>query len=754
MIRKKFSVEGMTCASCSAHVEHDVASVKGVNHVEVSLMTNSMIVEYDETIINEDMIMKAVADGGYLAKPYIKNRQLNSDNQRVEKRKLKNLISSIVLMVILMYFSMGSMLHLPLPKIFENYQYAYLNGLIQLALLIPIIILNKHYFTSGFKRLFKLSPNMDSLIALGSGASLVYGLFALVMIVIGIKKYDIDLIQRYHMELYFESAGMILTLVSLGKYFENRSKRKTTQAISKLLDLTPKTAVLLQDNQEVQINVDDIKINDVLLVRPGSVIPIDGKVIDGISSVDESTLTGESMPVLKEKTSLVKSGTTNINGILKIMATCESNDTTLQKIIDLVDAASNSKAPIARLADKISLYFVPFVIGISILTFIIWMIIKKDFEFSLARSISVLVISCPCALGLATPVAIMVGTYKAVNYGILIKSGESLETLHKVDTIILDKTGTITYGKPQVTDMIAYDISEDELLKIAYSLEKNSEHPLSYSINQLAISKKIDSYEVINFESMLGKGIKGTIHNQEYFIGNNNFMNQAYDQKTYQELVNKGKIVIFVFTKNQVLGMIALKDEVKPTTMEAISQFKTLQIKPIMLTGDGEATASVIAKECGIDKVIARVLPDEKAKVVEKVKAQNKVVAMVGDGINDSVALTLADVGIAMGGGTDIAIESAEVVLMKNDLSEVATAIYLSKKVISNIKMNLFWAFFYNILFIPIAAGVLYAPFKLTLSPMICALAMSLSSICVVLNALRINNFKKEKIKNEKSYTN
>lgn len=376
-----------------------------------------------------------------------------------------------------MYFSMGPMIGLPLPLIFENHQYAYLNGLIQFIFLIPIIILNKHYFINGLKRLFKFSPNMDSLIALGSGASLVYGIFALIMIIIGIQTQNMALIERYHMELYFESAGMILTLVSLGKYFENRSKRKTTQAITKLLDLTPKMALLLKDNIEVEINVDDIKVGDVLIVKPGTSIPIDGKVIDGMSSVDESTLTGESMPVLKKIGSLVKSGTTNINGILKIEATCESNDTTLQKIIDLVDVASNSKAPIARLADKISLYFVPAVIGIAIVTFIVWILISHDFEFSLARAISILVISCPCALGLATPVAIMVGTYKAVNYGILIKSGESLETLHKVNTIILDKTGTITYGKPHVTDIITYHIDEEELLKIAYSLEKNSEHP-------------------------------------------------------------------------------------------------------------------------------------------------------------------------------------------------------------------------------------------------------------------------------------
>lgn len=744
MIRKKFSVEGMTCSSCSAHVEHDVKSLDGIFKVEVSLMTNSMIVEYDENITSDEDIIKAVNDGGYKASIYVRNRKLNEDNQKKEKTKLKKLIASIVLMVVLMYFSMGEMLKLPLPKILENHTYAYLNALIQLTILIPIIILNFHYFVNGFKRLFKLSPNMDSLVALGSFASLIYGIFSLVMLIIGAVNNDHDLIMKYHMELYFESAGMILTLVSLGKYFENRSKRKTTEAISKLLDLTPKTALLLKDQEEIEISVDEIKIKDIIIVKPGTNIPIDGYVIEGMSSVDEASLTGEAIPVLKEVGSMVKSGTVNLNGVIKIEASCESNDTTLQKIIDLVEVASNSKAPIARLADKISLYFVPIVIVIALLTFTIWMIVEKNFEFSLSRGISVLVISCPCALGLATPVAIMVGTYKAVNFGILIKSSESLETLHKVDTVILDKTGTITYGKPHVTDIITYDINEDELLKIAYSLEKNSEHPLSYSINNLAKEKGIIPYDVDSFENILGKGIKGLIGNKEYFCGNTALLNLDYDKATYQRLSENGKTVIFVFTKDKILGLIGLKDEVKESSIKAINKLLNMQIEPIMLTGDNISTASVIAKECNIERVIAGVLPEQKAEVIKRVKDDGKVVAMIGDGINDSVALTMADVGIAMGGGTDIAIESAEVVLMKDDLTEVATSISLSKKVIRNIKMNLFWAFFYNILFIPIAAGVLYKPFGLTLNPMICALAMSLSSICVVLNALRINTFKKE----------
>ncbi len=744
MIRKKFTVKGMTCSSCSAHVEHDVAQVQGVIKVEVSLMTNSMIVEYDENLTNENQIIEAVVKGGYLAEIYVRNRQINQKNQKEEKQKLRKLIASIILMVILMYLSMGSMLHLPLPKILYNHdEYAYLNGVLQLLILVPIIILNFHYFKNGYKRLFKLSPNMDSLIALGSTASLFYGLFALVMVVIGVIKHNHALIDEYHMKLYFESAGMILTLVSLGKFIENRSKRKTTEAITKLLNLAPQKALLLKGSEEVEIDVDDIRIDDIILVKPGTSIPIDGVVIDGTSSVDEASLTGEAIPVLKEKDSIVKTGTVNLNGTIKIKATCESNDTTLQQIIDLVEVASNSKAPMARLADKISLYFVPIVIAISLISFTIWMIITHNFELSLSFAISVLVISCPCALGLATPVAIMVGTYKAVSYGILIKSSESLETLYKVNTIILDKTGTITFGKPHVTDLIAYHISDEELLKIAYSLEKKSEHPLSYSIVNLAEEQKLKPYEVSEFENILGQGIKGKVNGQMIYCGNMHLLKHSYDQEKYQALTKEGKTVIFVFTENEVLGMIALKDEVKPSSIEAIKSFKKLQIEPVMLTGDNQEAALKIAKECQIDKVIAGVMPDQKANTIKELKNKKQVVAMVGDGINDSVALTLADVGIAMGGGTDIAIESAEVVLMNDDLTSVATAISLSKKVINNIKMNLFWAFFYNILFIPIAAGVLY-PLGISLSPMLCALAMSLSSVCVVLNALRINTFKKK----------
>ena len=743
MVRKKFTVRGMTCSSCSAHVEHSVSKLDGVASVQVNLMGATMHVEYDDTILSENDIINTVNSGGFVASIYEKNRAFNVENEKQEKKKFKKLVASIVLMIVLMYFSMGEMLNLPLPKIFENHKYIYINGLIQLVLVIPIIILNSHYYTNGFKRLIKLSPNMDSLVALGSVASLIYGLFSLIMLMIGSFTNNHTLIEEYHMQLYFESAGMILALVSLGKYIENKSKGKTTKAISKLLDLTPKTAILLKDNEEIEINVDDIKIDDIIIIKPGTNIPIDGIVINGTSSVNESSLTGESIPVLKEKDCLVKSGTINLNGVLYIKATCESSDTTLQKIIDLVEVASNSKAPIARLADKVSLYFVPIVILISIISFIIWMIVGKPVEFSLARAISVLVISCPCALGLATPIAIMLGTYKAVDFGILFKSGVALETLHKVDTIVFDKTGTLTYGMPKITDIYPYNITEEELVKVAYSVEKNSEHPVAFSINTYAEENNIEPYETTNFENIIGYGVKATINNDIIQCVKKEMVNIEYDNNIYTKFTNEGKSVIFVIKNNELLGMIALKDVVKPTSINAIKNLKQMKKTPIMLTGDNELLASIVAKECGIDIYISGVLPDQKANEIEKLKKEGKVVAMVGDGINDSVALTTSSVGIAIGSGTDVAIESAQAVLMNDDLNNIITMLKLSDKVINNIKMNLFWAFFYNILFIPIAAGALYPLFNIVLNPMICALSMSLSSICVVLNTLRITRFKK-----------
>lgn len=744
MIRKKFNVGGMTCSSCSAHVEHDVQKLEGIQQVDVSLMTGTMVVEFDEAITSNQQIIEAVQNGGYTASIYNRSKKLNETNDKEEKKKRNVLIASIILLIVLMYFSMGSMLGLPLPRIFHDY--AYLNGLIQLLLLIPILVMNRHYFINGTKRLFKMSPNMDSLIALGSIASLGYGLFAWIMVILGVIYQRHDWIENYHMELYFESSAMIVVFVSLGKFIEKKSKGRATKAIGELLDLTPKTATLIQGNTEVEIEVEDIQIGDIVLVKPGTLIPIDGKVVEGMSAVDESSLTGESVPVTKEIGSLVKSGTTNLNGVMKIEASCESFDTTLQKIIDLVDVASNSKASTARLADKVSLFFVPIVMAIALVTFVIWIIVKQDFEFSLARAISVLVISCPCALGLATPVAIMVGTYKAVRYGILIKSGESLENLCAVNTVVFDKTGTLTRGLPVVTDVIPVSASKQELMQIAATLEKNSEHPLSHSIVEYAKQEKVNLLEVVEFENCIGQGVKGKIEDIEYFCGQASFLNQPYQQEPYEALLSEGKTVVFVFSKEKILGMIALRDELKPTSVQTVEALKALHIDVVMLTGDQKKVADVIASDAHIDHVISQVMPEEKASVIETLHTEGKKIAMVGDGINDSVALMKADIGIAMGSGTDVAIDCAEVVLMKDDLTDIPTAIALSKKVIRTIKMNLFWAFFYNACFIPIAAGALYYVNGLVLSPMLCAIAMSLSSVCVVLNALRINMFRKESI--------
>lgn len=739
--KKKFSVEGMTCSACSSHVEKDVSKIDGVKKVEVSLMSNSMVVEYDHTMTNISEIIAAVNNGGYKGALYKRNRNID-ENNKIEVKKRKNkLIASIVLMIILMYFSMGKMLNLPVIEVLHQPNTSYLNAIIQIILVIPIMILNKHYFINGFKRLVKLSPNMDTLIAIGSSASFVYGIFATIMVIVGIINQDGEMINKYHMDLYFESCGMILTLVSLGKYLENKSKGKTTEAIGKLVNLAPSHAIKLNGEEEVVVDVDELVVGDVIIVKPGTNIPVDGVVISGVSNVDESTLTGEAIPVLKEKDGIVKSGTTNINGILKVKVICESSDSTLNKIIDLVEEASNSKAPIAQLADKVSLYFVPIVIGISIITFIVWMLIGKGFEFSLARAISVLVISCPCALGLATPVAVMVGTYKAVDYGMLIKSSEALETLYKVDTVVLDKTGTITYGRPVVTGVIAFNISKDELIKLAYSLEKNSEHPLSLSVVNYAKDNNYSYYPVDNFENVLGKGIVGVINDMKYFCGNNKLVKCDYDEKLYESLTNEGNTVIILSDEIKALGFITIKDQIKENSIEAVNLFNKLGISTYMLTGDNNNTAKKIANEVGIVNVISDVLPDKKGEVIEKLQTEGKIVAMVGDGINDSIALIKADVGLAIGSGTDIAIDAADVILMGESLENVAVAIRLSRTVINNIKLNLFWAFFYNSICIPIACGVL-VPIGFTLNPMLGALAMSLSSICVVLNALRIKRFK------------
>jgi len=708
MKKVKFDIQGMTCSSCSAHVEKSVNKLEGIKNVSVNLLSNSMVVEYDEEKANNDTIIKSVIDAGYGAS--LSNNEKvakKSKNNNEIKSMKKRLIISIICLIPLMYMSMGNMFFV-----------------LQILLLIPIIILNRNYFLVGFKRLFKRTPNMDSLIAIGSTAAILYG--------------------------FFESAGMILTLITLGKYLETKSKGKTSEAISKLINLAPKTATVIRENKEIEVNIDEIKKDEIILIKPGGSIPVDGIIIEGASYIDQSAITGESVPVEKQVGDTVISGTINKNGALKIKATKVGEDTTLSQIIKLVEEASNSKAPISRLADKVSGIFVPVVITIALLATIFWIINGQSFEFALSTGIAVLVISCPCALGLATPVAIMVGTGKGAQNGILIKSAESLELLHSVDTVVLDKTGTITEGKPKVTDIIG----QENLLQIAGSLEKNSEHPLAEAIIERVSKENIEIIDVKDFNSVTGKGVTGIIDGVRHYGGNkkllkeNNINVQKYIDKS-NELLKQGKTVLYFANNKEIIGIIAVADTIKDTSNQAIQELKKRNIEVAMITGDNKIVAEAIGKELGIEKVISEVLPQDKEKEVAKLQKEGRKVAFVGDGINDSPALVKSDVGLAIGSGTDIAIESADIILMKNSLLDVVTAIDLSKAVIRNIKMNLFWAFFYNSIGIPIAAGMLYNSLGIKLNPMIGAAAMSLSSVCVVTNALRLKKFKAKYNKEE-----
>ena len=760
MKEEKFDVIGMTCSSCSSHVEKAVKKLNGINEVNVNLLSNSMTVKYNEKTLNTNEIIQAVVDAGYNAnlKENIGKleKQAESDaNKKMEenlKSMKKRLIISILFLIPLMYIAMHHMLFewigLPIPNIvknmFDGSENAISFAFTQFLLLLPIVYVNRNYFIIGFKRLFRLSPNMDSLIAIGSTSAIVYGIYAIYMIGNGLGYNRLDLVHQYSMDIYFESAGTILTLITVGKYLETKSKNKTSNAISKLINLLPKTATVLRDNKEIEIPVEEIEKDEILLVKPGNTIAVDGKIIEGNSLVDQSSITGESMPVEKNIGDTVVSGTINKNGFLKVKANKVGEDTTLSQIIKLVEEASNSKAPISKLADKVSGVFVPIVILIAIVAVVIWLIVGKDVQFALSIGIAVLVISCPCALGLATPVAIMVGTGKGAELGILIKSAESLEVLHSIDTIVLDKTGTITEGKIKVTDIIAKD--EQKLLKIAASIEKKSEHLLAEAIVQKAKEENIELYEIKEFKAVSGRGIEAKIDNDMYYGGNIKFMQEegidTSNIKDDEKLLKQGKTVLY-FAKNQeIIGIIAVADVVKSDSKLAIEKLKKEKIEPIMLTGDNKLVAENIAKTIGISKVVADVLPQDKEKVISDLQKQGKKVAFVGDGINDSPALAKSNVGLAIGSGTDIAIESADIILVKNSLMDVVSAIDLSKAVIRNIKMNLFWAFFYNIIGIPIAAGVFYNIFGIKLNPMLGALAMSLSSVCVVTNALRLRNFK------------
>lgn len=761
MKKEKFDITGMTCSACSARVEKTVSAMDGTDDVSVNLLKNSMVVSYDEDTTSADEIIKAVENAGYGA--YIengKNKGAKSDNNAVdvalkeaEKMKLR-LIISLIFTVPIFYISMGHMMGWTLPKILLGDENAMIFAFTQFLLLIPVVFVNFKFYKIGFKTLVQKAPNMDSLIAIGSGASILYGIYAIYKIAYGLGHGQLSMAHHFAMDIYFESAAMILTLITLGKFFEARAKGKTSDAISKLMDLAPKTATVLRGGKEEVISADDVIKGDILIVKAGEAVAVDGIIIEGNGSLDEAAITGESIPVDKKQGDKVIGATVNKSGYFKMEATNVGDETTLSQIVKLVDEATSSKAPIAKLADKVSGVFVPVVIAIAVVTFAVWMFMGMGIEFALSMAVSVLVISCPCALGLATPTAIMVGTGKGATNGILIKSAESLETLHSVDAIILDKTGTVTLGKPTVTDVIcAEDVKEDKLLKVAYAMEKLSEHPLGMAIVNYCEDREVSLVSSREFVQIPGRGLKAMIDEELCYAGNLALMKEAFSDKNDDELfvkgealAEKGKTPMYFAAGEDLIGVIAVADVVKETSKDAINELKSMGIEVLMVTGDNEKTAKAIGKQVGVDKIIAQVLPQDKETHVKMFEEQGKKVAMVGDGINDAPALARADVGIAIGAGTDIAMESADIVLMKNDLLDVSTAIQLSNQVIRNIKQNLFWAFFYNVIGIPVAAGVFYLSIGLKLSPMIGAAAMSFSSVFVVGNALRLRFFKAKRI--------
>lgn len=753
-MKQKFDVTGMTCSACVAHVEKDVKKVKGVKKVNVSLINNSMTVDFDDHITAQD-IVSAVEKGGYGAKisGEVKTASSESTSSLHIKSMKSRLIVSLIFFIPLLYISMGEMLGAPQPNFLVGMENSMNAALMQFLFTIPIVWANSAYFKVGFKRLWLKSPNMDSLVAIGSGAALVYGIFALFMIGTGLGRHDMVLTDEYRMNLYFEAAGAILALVTVGKYLEALSKGKTSDAIKKLIQLAPQTAFVEINGEIVEMNVADLKKDDIIFVKPGQSIPVDGIIISGISSIDESAITGESMPVDKTIGDIVISATMNKTGAFKFKATKVGTDTTLSQIIKLVEEAGSSKAPIAKLADQISGVFVPIVMGIAVITFITWLIIGQPFSFALSMGITVLVISCPCALGLATPLAIMVSSGKGAENGILIKSAESLETAHKVTDVVLDKTGTITYGTPSVTDIYPIGQTDDiSLLTYAYALESSSEHPIAKAITTMALSKNFVLPVVTNFDSIPGQGVKGQIDQRQYYAGNSKYMislglKMKEAEKIATDFAKAGKTAIYIASDTEIIGLIAVADTIKESSIEAINGLKKMGIEVTMLTGDNQVTAEAIRKQLAIDHVIAEVTPEEKEQHIKSLQAQGKIVAMVGDGVNDAIALTRANVGIAIGAGTDVAIESADIVLIKNDLRDAMGAIELSKKTINNIKMNLFWAFFYNVIGIPIAAGLFYWWNGLRLDPMLGSLAMSISSVSVALNALRLRNFKPSHLK-------
>ncbi len=749
-MKEKYNITGMTCSACSAHVTKAVAKVNGVKNVNVNLLSNSMVVEYDDAVSSSDII-SAVTEAGYGAE--IENNKVTSkQTQKLPydtelENMRKRLVISFIFFIPVMYLSMGSMAGLPQFSFFKHYEGSFNYAFTLFLLTIPVLIVNRKYFINGFKALFNKAPNMDSLVALGSSAAVIYGIFAIYKIVHGYTYQETSILMNYSHDLYFESAVTILTLITLGKYLEIKSKRRTRDAVEKLISLTPKTAIVEKDGKEVTVAYDDIQAGNIIVVKPGGIIACDGIIISGAASIDESAITGESIPVEKKQGDKVISATINKTGHIRFKALKVGKDTTLSQIISLVEDAANSKAPISKLADKISGIFVPIVIVIALISGIFWLYMGESYEFALSIAISVLVISCPCALGLATPVAIMVGTGKGAEHGILIKSAESLEMAHNIKAVALDKTGTITEGKMKVVNIQSFKYSQNDLLQLAYSMEVKSEHPVSKAIVEKAEELQCKLLNVENFTSYSGLGISCTINNITYYAGNRKFIldnNIDITKISNMLLPDKAVAPVYIADNNEVIGIIYVADTIKESSIEAVKGFREQGIDVYMLTGDNKETAEHIANQAGINNVYAELLPQDKENIIKEIQKKGIKTAMVGDGINDAPALMRSDLGIAIGAGTDVALESADIILIKNNLLDALTAVKLSHATIKNIKTNLFWAFFYNIIGIPVAAGIFYKSFCITLNPMIAAAAMSFSSIFVVTNALRLKFFKAE----------
>ncbi|WP_034865800.1 heavy metal translocating P-type ATPase, partial [Clostridium paraputrificum] len=739
-MKKDFKVTGMTCAACSSRVERVLSKMEGVTKAEVNLATEDLYIDYDDSKLKIQDIIGKIEKAGYGAYEVKEDTKIDdTDKEDAINSLKKRFVLSLVFAVPLLYISMGHMMGAPLPSIIDPMKNAMNFALIQLILVIPVMIVGRKFFIGGFKNIVHLSPNMDSLIAIGTSAAFLYGIYAIVKIAGGDTHFSMD--------LYFESGATILTLITLGKYLEAKTKGKTSEAIKKLMGLAPKKATIIVDGVEKVISIDEVKVGDVILVKPGEKLPVDGEIVEGTTTIDESMLTGESIPIDKNIGDKVFGASINKFGMFKYKATKVGKDTALAQIIKLVEQAQGSKAPIAKMADIISGYFVPTVITLAVISSIVWAISGKGLEFSLTIFIAVLVIACPCALGLATPTAIMVGTGKGAENGILIKSGVALEGAHKINTVVFDKTGTITEGKPKVTDIITKGLSEDELLRYASSAEKGSEHPLGEAIVVAGVERGLELFEIESFKSVPGEGIVTLINDKNILIGNNKLMkNNNIDINSVENdvklLASQGKTPMYMVIDGTLAGVIAVADTLKANSKKAVEALHKLGIEVVMLTGDNEKTAQAIAKEVGIDKVVSDVLPGDKANEVKRLQDEGKNVAMVGDGINDAPALAMANIGIAIGSGTDVAIESADIVLMRSDILDVVGAIQLSKATIKNIKENLGWAFGYNTLGIPVAMGILYAFGGPLLNPMIAAFAMSFSSVSVLLNALRLKRFK------------